>query len=199
MPVAALILERCDESRRGWEWNLLNQRVNGSMLTLTGHAEIPRTAPDQSWVYDVACSPDGRWIALDKIDTRDNSNVFLYDVEAKSTRLLTKHDGDINYSSAEFSTDGKHLLMTTDSGSEFLYLIKYELSSGKIETVFQTDWDVLGAGYSKHGKYLGIVINQDARIEYDLYLSDGMKRVDVPVIEGASLNQELSQQDHSRG
>ncbi|MEO1524529.1 MAG: S9 family peptidase [Planctomycetota bacterium] len=132
-------------------------------------------------------SPDGRFIALDKIETRDNSNVFLFDIEAKTSRLLTEHDGDINFSSADFSPDGKQLLLTTDRDSEFLYLVKQDLETGKRETVFQTDWDVLGAGYSKHGKYLSVAINQDAKTVYKLYETDGMKPVELPAIAGASL------------
>ena len=132
-------------------------------------------------------SPDGRFLALNKVDTRDNSNVYLYDIESKKTRLLTEHEGDINYSSADFSPDGTQLLMTTDRESEFLYLIQQDLESGKRETVFQTDWDVSGAGYSKHGKFLAIAVNQDAQTTYKLFETAGMKPVDLPKIEGASL------------
>ncbi|MEL6104826.1 MAG: S9 family peptidase [Planctomycetota bacterium] len=132
-------------------------------------------------------SPDGRFIALNKVETRDNSNVFLYDVDSKSTRLLTEHEGDINYGAADFSPDGEHLLMTTDRDSEFLYLVQQNLESGERETVLQTDWDVVGAGYSKHGRFLGIAINEDAKTTYKLFETEGMKSVELPAIEGASL------------
>jgi WD40 repeat protein/serine/threonine protein kinase len=47
-------LERAPERLRNWEWYHLHGRLERSVRTLTGH---------RSYVYDVAFSPDGAWLA----------------------------------------------------------------------------------------------------------------------------------------
>ena len=132
-------------------------------------------------------SPDGKWLALAKLDTRDNSNTFLYNIEDKTTKLITEHEGDINYSPATFTVDGKKLLLSTDKDSEFLYLISYDMANGDTETIFQVDWDVTGASFSKNGKYFGVGINQDSKSEIKLFEYESMTPVAMPSIAGAGL------------
>ncbi len=142
-------------------------------------------------------SPDGNLIALNKIDTRDNSDVYLYNLSDQSTRHLTPHDGDINFSSADFSPDGKYLLMTTDQDHEFKYLIKYDLQTAQFETVMKPDWDVVGAAFSKRGKYLGIGINEDSRAVFKFYEYSGMRSIELPSIPGASVTSVTIASDES--
>jgi WD40 repeat protein/serine/threonine protein kinase/lipoprotein NlpI len=49
------ILDNCPADRRGWEWHFLKQLCHTELFTLQGHTE--------GWVYSVAYSPDGRFIA----------------------------------------------------------------------------------------------------------------------------------------
>ena len=39
-----------------------------------------------------AISPDGQNIAMVKVDTRDNSNIYLYNRGDKETKLITEHE-----------------------------------------------------------------------------------------------------------
>ena len=59
-----------------------------------------------------AISPDGQNIAMVKVDTRDNSNIYLYNRGDKETKLITEHEGDINFSPEDFTPDGKALVYT---------------------------------------------------------------------------------------
>ncbi|MEM7386544.1 MAG: S9 family peptidase, partial [Verrucomicrobiota bacterium] len=52
-------------------------------------------------------SPDKRYIALGKTDTRDNSDIYLYDTTTRETRHLTPHEGNINHTPLAFTPDGK--------------------------------------------------------------------------------------------
>src|SRR5262249_18806609 len=51
---AEAILDRCEPSRRGWEWHFLKGLNHAELLNLSGH---------DGWVDSVACSPDVKWIA----------------------------------------------------------------------------------------------------------------------------------------
>ena len=132
-------------------------------------------------------SRDGKFMALSKIDTRDNSDIYLYNREDKTTKCISKHEGNINHSASTFTPDSKHLLFTTDRESEFNYLMKYELASGAVEKVAELDWDINGGFFSKSGKYFGYSSNEDSRTVYRLFEYATNKPVELPKVEGGSL------------
>jgi dipeptidyl aminopeptidase/acylaminoacyl peptidase len=145
-----------------------------------------------------AISPDGQLIAMVKIETRDNSDIFLYDRRDKSTRCLTKHEGNISHSPEAFTPDGKSLLITTDGDNEFMYLVQIDLESGERKEVAKHDWDVSGCSFSKRGKFLRIAINQDAKTKLMMYDYPAMTPVDLPSIEGASFGSVSISRDESQ-
>jgi dipeptidyl aminopeptidase/acylaminoacyl peptidase len=69
----------------------------------------------------------------------------------------------VNNAPADFTPDGSTLLFVSDSGGEFAALRSYDLATGAKATVYEQPWDVLGADYSKGGKYLTVYVNEDSR------------------------------------
>ncbi len=138
--------------------------------------------------YPAKISRDGRHIALVKIITRDNSDVYLYDRDTKTTRLITEHDGNVNYSATTFSPDGKSIYLLTDNESEFRYLVKQDLDSGERQEVVRPDWDVSFASFSKQGNYLLVGVNADAKTELTIYQPATMETVELPTVAGTSVD-----------
>ena len=132
-------------------------------------------------------SPDGNLIALGKTNTRDDSDVYLFDRTNGETTHATPHEGDVVYAPAMFSIDGKYLYLITDADSDFRYLIKHDLATGERETVVKKDWDIAFAGFSKHGKYFLYGINEDARTVIRILDGETMEEVDFPVPEGGTI------------
>ncbi len=143
-------------------------------------------------------SPDGQLIALTKVETRDNSDVFIFDRQDKSTRCVTPHEGDISHSPADFTPDSKSLLITTDKESEFQYLVQIDLTSGDQKQIAKFDWDISGAGFSKHGKYFEVNVNEDAKTRVLLYEYPSMQEIDLPQIQGASISSTSLSRDETR-
>ena len=108
-------------------------------------------------------SPDKRYIALVKPRTTSDADIYLHDRQAKTTKNITPHSGVVNNAPAEFTPDGAALLFVSDSGREFSALRRYDLATGTASTIYQQDWDVLGANYSDGGKYLVVYVNEDSR------------------------------------
>lgn len=108
-------------------------------------------------------SRDKRYLALVRPRTSTDSDIFLHDRESGSTRLITRHTGSVSYSPQEFTPDGRALLVTSDSGSEFAALQSHDIATGRRTTIYQLPWDVLGASYSRSGRYLIVGVNEDAR------------------------------------
>jgi dipeptidyl aminopeptidase/acylaminoacyl peptidase len=141
--------------------------------------------------YDLAdISPDQRYLALVKTRTTYDSDIYLYDRQSSAMQHLTPHQGDVANIPQAFSADGSSLYFTTDEGSEFAYLMRYDLESGSREVLIEPDWDVVFAHPSKLGTFLVVGINNDARTQiqvYDIATMTAMRLPDPPEGDISSL------------
>jgi dipeptidyl aminopeptidase/acylaminoacyl peptidase len=124
-------------------------------------------------------SRDKRYLALVRPRTTNDADIFLYDRQSKTTTHITRHTGDINYSPQDFAPDGSKLLITSDSGREFAALQAHDIATGQKSTVYELKWDIVGAGYSKGGKYLIVYVNEDSRFDARLFDAATMKPVEL--------------------
>ncbi len=108
-------------------------------------------------------SRDKRYLALSKPYTTSDADIFIHDVQAGTTTNITTHTGAVNNTPSDFSPDSKKLLFVSDSGREFASLRSYDLTDGSKTSVYEQNWDVTGASYSKSGKYLVVGVNEDSR------------------------------------
>src|SRR5947208_25819 len=96
----------------------------------------PRLVFQDTVGYQVAAiSPERRWMALQRTLTTQNSEMYLRDMQTGEVRHVSPHEGDVQFSPQAFSPDGKYLYYTTDEGSEFAWLARYELATGRRDTV----------------------------------------------------------------
>ncbi|MBA2258077.1 MAG: S9 family peptidase [Acidobacteria bacterium] len=113
--------------------------------------------------FPSAVSDDGKWVSLTKVITTTNTDVYLWSAETKEVKRLTPHTGNAQASPSSFDRASKYLYYTTNDGSEFTRLRRYELATGTHEDIEKAKWDVLGVAFSKTGKYRGTAINEDGR------------------------------------
>jgi len=143
----------------------------------------PRLVFQDTVGYQVAAiSANRRWMALQRSITTQNSEMYLRDMQTGDVRHVSPHDGDVQYNPQAFSPDGKYLYYTTDEGSEFSWLARYDLATGRRDTVERPSWDVDFAYFSKRGTYLVVGINADARTEIRLYEAATHRRVTLPSV-----------------
>ncbi len=143
----------------------------------------PRLVFQDTVGYQVAAiSPDRHWMALQRPLTTQNSEMYIRDMQTGEVRHVSPHEGDVQYNPQAFSPDGKYLYYTTDEGSEFAWLARYDLATGRRDTVERPSWDVDFAYFSKHGKYLVAGINADARTEIRVYEAATHRRVALPSV-----------------
>ncbi len=140
-----------------------------------------------------AVSRDKRYIALGKTITRTNSDIYLFDRNTDETRLLTRHQGEVSHGAQTFSADGTSLFLVTDDGSEFRYLVRQDLVTGRRTVILAPDWDVWYAKLSRQGTYLVIGINANARTEIRLFETASMRRIELPNLpDGDIVSVEIS-------
>lgn len=126
-----------------------------------------------------AVSDDGKWVSLTKVITTANTDVYLWNADTKTVKHLSPHKGDAQYSPSSFDRASKYLYYTSNDGSEFARLRRYSLADGTHEDVEKADWDVLGIGFSKTGKYRVTAINEDGRTAIKVVDAAG-KRLALP-------------------
>lgn len=126
-------------------------------------------------------SNDKKFIAFQKSGgSPADSDVYLYNTETKEMKNITTHTGDVSNSPQAFDAKSKYLDYTTDQGSEFQYITRYDLVTGKSTTVEKAPWDVSYTYYSRNGKYRVVAINQDARTKIKIYNAATGKLVPLP-------------------
>jgi dipeptidyl aminopeptidase/acylaminoacyl peptidase len=108
-------------------------------------------------------SRDKRHIALVKPRGTSDADIYLHDRQSGTTTNITEHTGTVNNAPADFSPDNTKLLFVSDSGREFASLRSHDLATGAKATVYAQPWDVLGAQYSKGGRFLTVYVNEDSR------------------------------------
>ncbi len=138
--------------------------------------------------YDFAdISNDKRYLAFSKPgDSTIDSDIFIYDSQQKEIKKITPHTGEVSFNAQSFDPQSKSLYYTTDEGSEFAYLKRYELSTGKSEVVEKAPWDIQATYFSLNGKYRVTIINEDARTVIRIYEASG-KLVPLPKLPGGDI------------
>ena len=139
---------------------------------------------------------DGSHVALVKPNTTADQDIHLYGAATKEIKHLTQHSGDVNFSPQTFNPESTQLYYTTDEGSEFAYVSRYELATGKKETVERANWDIMTASFSHRGKYRVIATNEDARTRVKI-LDSGGKPVELPNLpDGDITNLRISRSEN---
>jgi dipeptidyl aminopeptidase/acylaminoacyl peptidase len=133
-------------------------------------------------------SNDKRYITFQKngASTAD-SDVYLYDTTTKEMKNLTAHTGDVANSPQTFDQQSKSLYFLSDAGAEFRYVARYDLATGKTETVEKAPWDVMYTYFSHGGKYRVTAVNEDARTVMKVVDAKTGKPVPLPKLPNGDI------------
>jgi dipeptidyl aminopeptidase/acylaminoacyl peptidase len=133
-------------------------------------------------------SDDKRHVAFTKPGaTTIDSDIYLYDTASKQLKHLTPHAGEISFSAQDFDPSSKYLYYLTDEGSEFQYVKRYELATGKTELVEREPWDVVYTYFSRNGKYRVTATNADARTVIKIVEAATGRPVALPRLPGGDI------------
>ena len=137
--------------------------------------------------FPAAVSGDGQWVALDKVNTTNDTDIYIWSAATKTTTHISKHGGDATHTTAAFDPMSKYLYFLTNDGGEFTTLNRYGLADGKAETVQSAAWDVVATSFSHNGKYRATIVDHDARPEAAVVDTATGVRVELPSLQNASV------------
>jgi dipeptidyl aminopeptidase/acylaminoacyl peptidase len=133
-------------------------------------------------------SSDKKFIAFEKSGgSQADSDVYLYNTAAKELKNITTHTGDVANSAQTFDVQSKYLYYLSDAGSEYRYVARYDLATGKTEVVEKAPWDVSYTYFSHTGKYRVTAVNEDARTKIKIYDTATGKLVSLPQLPNADI------------
>lgn len=133
-------------------------------------------------------SVDKKYIAFEKSGgSPADSDVILYNTTTKESKNITAHSGDMANSAQTFDTASKYLYYLTDANSEYKYVARYDLATGKTEIVEKAPWDVFYTYFSCNGKYRVTAVNEDARTKITIYETASGKAVPLPQLPNADI------------
>ena len=143
-------------------------------------------------------SDDGRWVALAKLNTTADSDIYLWDAQTKQAKHLSPHKGDAQYSPAAFDPASRHLYYLTNDGGEFTVLRRYSLADGRHEEVEKANWDIVTTGFSDKGRYRVTAINEDGRIVVKVVETATGKPVTLPSIPDGNVSNLVMSRSESK-
>jgi hypothetical protein len=88
-------------------------------------------------------SDDARWVSLGKVNTTNDSDIYLWNAASNATKLISKHTGSANYQPIGFDPASRFFYFVTDTAGEFQSLNRYRLADGATDVVQSPPWDVV--------------------------------------------------------
>lgn len=109
-------------------------------------------------------SPNGQWIALIKLNSNSDSNIYLFDTREPDAGcvMITSHEGEASHAVEAFSTDSKELYYYSNVGTEFQYVSRFRMADSSTAKLYSGDWDISEMVLSRDGRKSAILTNVDA-------------------------------------
>jgi dipeptidyl aminopeptidase/acylaminoacyl peptidase len=132
-------------------------------------------------------SRDGRWIAYTQQHAAGkDSNIFVVEVATGKSTLLTSHQGEHNFSAADWSPDGKKLLITSNAGNGYDNVGLLDVFSNKIDWLTQDRWEVSAGFFSPDGRQVTWTVNIDGNVQVVLHDLAAHRSQSLPIAAGVN-------------
>lgn len=131
-------------------------------------------------------SKSERYIALTKSITTDKNELYIYDRAVKAVKKIS-NDKEAAWFPTAFTKGDSSLYYISNDGSEFFYLVKYNLNTGATSKVYSTNWDVVGMELSDREKYYTVYVNADGKTKVLLFDNNTGKQLDFPEVKNGEV------------
>jgi len=116
-------------------------------------------------------SKDGKYIVYTQEQAKGtDSNIFIAEVAAGTSSLLTPHEGEQLYSANDISPDGSRVLFTSNAANGYENVGLIEIATKKLSWLTQDKWEIRGGEFSPDGKRITFTANVDGN--EDIYLHE---------------------------
>jgi dipeptidyl aminopeptidase/acylaminoacyl peptidase len=132
---------------------------------------LTTNTPQDQGNYGLIWSKDGKHIVYTREQAKGtDSNVFIADLAAGTSTLLTPHDGEQRFLANDISPDGQHILVSSNAANGYENLGLLEVATTKLRWLTRDKWEIRGHEFSPDGKHIAFSANVDGN--EDIYLYD---------------------------
>jgi dipeptidyl aminopeptidase/acylaminoacyl peptidase len=124
-------------------------------------------------------SKSERYIVLNKSITTDKNEMYLYDRITKASKRLS-NDKEANWNPMAFEKNDSILYYSSNEDTEFSYLVKYNINTGKSQKIYEDKWDINYMSLSENEKYHTLFINEDGKNKILLFDHSTGKALELP-------------------
>ena len=132
-------------------------------------------------------SESERFISLSKSITTNKNELYIFDTSNKNLKRIS-NDNEATWNSMAFEKNDNTFYYTTNDGSEFSYLVKYNIATDEKVKLFETKWDIVGLNLSKNEKYHSISINENGKNKILLFDHATNKPISFPDINDGDIS-----------
>lgn len=134
-------------------------------------------------------SRNERYIALSRINSNRDSDVFVVDLQAPNAEPVhvTPHEGFVQHGVMGFTPDSQRLLYSSNKDSEWNRVWSYNLTTREHELYLEADWDVMYVNFSHDGRYRTHAINADSKTELTVTDMRTGEAVDLPELPAGDI------------
>jgi dipeptidyl aminopeptidase/acylaminoacyl peptidase len=127
--------------------------------------------PQDKGNYDPIWSKDGKYVVYTQAQAKGtDSSIFIVDVAAGKTTLLTPHEGEQRFLANDISSDGKRVLVTSNAENGYENVGLIDIATKKISWLTKDKWELRGGEFSPSGNHITFSANVDGN--EDIYLHD---------------------------
>jgi dipeptidyl aminopeptidase/acylaminoacyl peptidase len=138
-----------------------------------------------------------RYIVLTKSITTDKNEMYLYDRKTKTSKRLS-NDKEANWNPMAFEKNDSILYYSSNEDTEFSYLVKYNINTGKSEKIYEDKWDVNYMSLSENEKYHTLFINEDGKNKILLFDHSTGTPVELPKFEDGDVTNVIISNSESK-
>ncbi|HSR66719.1 MAG TPA: prolyl oligopeptidase family serine peptidase [Acidobacteriota bacterium] len=124
-------------------------------------------------------SDDRRYVALHKLHSIYESDLYVWDRHEKVLKHLSASLGEVYLKPVAFGVANHDLYYLSDEGGEFNYLMRLDLDSGRGGKVEEARWDILFAEFSRTGRYRLVGVNDPSGTRIRVYNTASGERIPI--------------------
>ena len=95
------------------------------------------------WAEPAGFSPDGRWLAVQRLTERSGDNdLYLVEVESGEVLHVSPHDDEAVFGRPAWLEDSRSFLFATSSGRDTVAIARYDLEERSWVYVLEDAWDL---------------------------------------------------------
>ncbi|TRZ43709.1 S9 family peptidase [Robertkochia solimangrovi] len=130
-------------------------------------------------------SDDKTYVVLVQPLNTNDTDIYLKNL--KTGEKIKVNERQSGNTPMDFSPDGKWYYYTSDEGSEFSYLMRFNPESKVYEKVTEKSWDISNFYFTHKGTYSVLLTNEDASNKLEVKRTADNSTVKLPQVEGKQI------------